>query len=112
MITEPIQQGDDLPTRVRKLSVKFISLGRHPSRANEPVATETFRYCADQLHKMLAEWHADSEPGADKPVTTCCGQDMGWEAFHGIRRCHCMHRAGHAVIYVDQADGTWEKRDY
>lgn len=50
-------------------------------------------------------WHA-----LDQPVFKCCGSDMAWTDFAHIRRYYCIHRAHHNVIYVDQRDGKWERK--
>jgi hypothetical protein len=46
----------------------------------------------------------------DDELTTCCGQSMEYTEFAHIRRYHCVYRSHHDVIYVDQRDGTWERR--
>jgi hypothetical protein len=108
---------EDLETRLRRLSQKWISQARHPMRVNAPQDRELLEKCARELHQELhlgerviaAPLAAVPDDGT--PITTCCGQDMLYDEFATVRRYYCAHRLSHPAVWVDQRNGTWERRE-
>lgn len=50
-------------------------------------------------------------PGPGPEELTCCGFPMRHEEFANVRRYYCTYRQHHPVVYVNQLNGYWERRE-